>query len=451
MAVQDRISAYAFGPFVIHLRERVLYRMGLPVEMHARLFEILECLVLHGDRVVTKDALVHEVWDGSAIGDNNIAQHVHLVRQVLSDVARPHRYIETVHGRGYRLIVEPRPVTEILPPLEATMAPDGVVARSLAAELISNAAFFQKMGTPAALDSSMQLCRQALAMQHDLADAHAGIAYAAILKAAFCFSAPREQYAMARRHALAALEFEPRCARAHAALGALALLDDCSPAQAHRHLDAAAAGLPQLPEASALRILAFAAQGRHESARASALEATIAFGASGAVRAYAGFAAYLAGDFTTAGATLERIRIFNGGAAFATYLLGLVRLAQEDYAAAEELFHQLLTGRISALPGYEKFRMRATAAAAFVAARTGFPNDARALARDVERSPNCSHVALAVVQMGLDAPDEAIASLERARSQGDSWFPFVACDPVFRALHGLPEFTRVCAPNSDLS
>jgi len=38
MAVQDRISAYAFGPFVIHLRERVLYRMGLPVEMHARIF-----------------------------------------------------------------------------------------------------------------------------------------------------------------------------------------------------------------------------------------------------------------------------------------------------------------------------------------------------------------------------------------------------------------------------
>lgn len=449
MQVQDRISAFAFGPFVIHLRERVLYRMGLPVEMHARLFEILECLVLHGDRVVTKDVLVHEVWDGSAIGDNNIAQHVHLVRQVLGDVARPHRYIETVHGRGYRLIVEPRAVSEIVPGFEASMASDGVVARSLAAELVSNAAFFQKMGTPAALDSSAQLCRQALALQPELADAHAGIAMAALLKAVHCFTAAREAYSLARRHALQALELEPRCARAHAAMAALSLLDDRSPAQAHRHLDAAAASLPQLAETSVLRILAFSAQGRHESARATALEATIAYGASGAVRTYAAFAAYLAGDFAGAAAMLERIRIFNGGAAFASYLLGLTRLAQEDYAAAADLFHQLLTGRISALPGYEKFRLRATAAAAFVAARTGSADDARALARDVQRSRSCSFVALAVAQAGLLETDEAIASLERARAQRDPWFPFVASDAVFREFRGLPEFARVLRDNSD--
>ena len=110
-------AAYAFGPFVLDLGGRVLYRTGLPVEMPAKVFEILRCLVVRGDRLVSKEVLVEEVWDGSPIGDNNIAQHMHLVRTVLGDLTKPYRYIVTVHGRGYRFIAEPR---RIAPPEPAS-------------------------------------------------------------------------------------------------------------------------------------------------------------------------------------------------------------------------------------------------------------------------------------------------------------------------------------------
>lgn len=440
MQAQQTVTAYALGPFVVHLRERVLYRMGLPVDIHARLFDILRCLVLHGDRLVTKDALVHEVWDGSPIGDNNIAQHVHMVRQALGDVARPHRYIETVHGRGYRLIIEPRPVGETIPGLRDGLNSSAVVARTLAAELVSNAAFFRKIGTPAALDSAALLCRQALEVEPGCAEAHAAIAAAEILRAASYFARPREAFVLARRHAEQALELDARCGRAHVAMAAVALFDDRSPAQAHHHLDAATATSPQLPEASVMRILVFAAQGRLDDARAAALEATGTYTASGMVATYAAFAAYLSGDFRAAVTALNHLRIFSGGAAFATYLLGLTRLAQADYAAAENLFHQLLAGRIAAVPAYEKFRVRATAALAYIAARNGSLDDARALARDVQRSTPGSPIALVLARAGLGEKRALVTALERARDERDPWFPFLAYDPLFEEFRNDREF-----------
>jgi DNA-binding winged helix-turn-helix (wHTH) protein len=439
MLVEESPRAYAFGPFVLHLRDRLLYRMGLPVEMHAKVFEILLCLLEHNDRVVTKELLVQEVWGGTPIGDNNITQHMHLVRQVLGDLTKPYRFIETVHGRGYRFIGEVRSAGTLAPAASSGVEP----AAAFAAELVSNAAFFLKMGTPAAIDSSGELCRRALQLDASSEDAHAGIAIAALCKAVFLFGTPAEQYAIARRHAQQAMQLQPRTPRAHVAMAALALLDDLAPVQAHRHLDAAISVSADLPEADVLRIAAFSASGDHDSAHLAAIAATRAHAASTAVHTYAAFAAYEAGDLEHAAATLERLLVFKPGAAFATYLLGCTRLAQGDYAGARDLFYALLTGRISVVGAYEKFRLRATGALAFIEARTGAMEDARALAKDVQRHRYCSHVALAMARAGAREEDSVIACLEHARAQRDPWFPFVASDPVFREYRAMPEFASV--------
>lgn len=442
MAVQETISAYAFGPFVLNLRDRLLYRTGLPVDVHAKVYEILRCLVLSGDRLVTKERLVEDVWGGSPIGDNNIAQHMHLVREVLDDLTKPYRFIETVHGRGYRLLIEPRPVLPTSAEPYSQVEP-AVVSHSLAAELHSNAAFFMTMGTPAALESSAQLCRKALEIDPSFADAHAAIAISAMLKAAFLFGVPLQQYDVARRHANQALTLEPRCARAHLVIAALALLDEHAPAEAQRHLDAAAALLPDYAGIGILRILSLSAQGLHVAARAAAMNATTINPSSSMLGAYAAFAAYHSGDLESAAAMLERLLVFRPGAAFATYMLGLTRLAQGEYARARDAFQTLLAGRVSVIPAYEKFRQRATAAMAFIEARSGSFEDARALAKDVQRNPQCSYVALALARAGAREEDSVLACLEHAREQRDPWFPFVAEDPAFREFRDIPEFSEL--------
>jgi DNA-binding winged helix-turn-helix (wHTH) protein len=442
MAIQQSVRAFAFGPFVLHLRNRVLYRMGLPIEIHARLFDILRCLVTNSDRLVTKELLVDQVWGGLPIGDNNIAQHMHMLREVLGDLAKPYRYIATVHGQGYRLISEPRQIFEDTPDVPAGGPPD-LLNRTLANELLSNAAFFMAMGTPAALDSATQLSRKALEIEPRLADAHAAIATSAILKGAFLFGAPTNQFEIARRHAMQALALDSQSARGHIALAALAILDDLAPARAQAHLDAAAAILPELPEIGILRILEYTAQERHDEARDAALAATALHRSSCAVATYGAFAEYEAGDLERAEAMLERLLVFKPGAAFATYLLGLTRMTQGNYGGARELFEQMLAARISLIPAYEKFRVRAVAALAFIEARTGFEDDARALIRDVERSPQRSFVALALARAGTNEEDLVLACLQRARDQRDPWFPFVAADPAFREYRESPLFARI--------
>jgi tetratricopeptide (TPR) repeat protein len=226
-------------------------------------------------------------------------------------------------------------------------------------------------------------------------------------------------------------------------MAALALFEDLAPAEVHRHLDAAAGVSSDLPEIDMLRVAAFSASGDHDSAHFAAAQATRMHAASTALHAYAAFAAYLANDLEYAGSVLERLLVFKPGAAFATYLLGLTRLAQGHYAEARDLFYTLLSGRISVLGAYEKFRLRSTAALAFIEARAGALDDARALAKDVQRHRNCSYVALAMARAGAGQEDSVIACLEHARAQRDPWFPFVAADPVFREYRALPEFESV--------
>lgn len=433
-------AAYAFGPFVLDLGSKILYRTGLAVETPAKVFEILRCLVVRGDRLVSKEVLVEEVWDGSPIGDNNIAQHMHLVRHVLGDLDKPYRYITTVHGRGYRFIGQPRRVN---PPDRPSSLPRDVLPQALAAELLSNAAFFVRLGTPPALESGVHLCRKAIDVYQHYAEAYAEIANIAILKALFAFGNPAHQLDIARRNATEALRLDAYCARAHCAMAAVALFDDRTPAVAEKHLDAAASMQPDIEEIGLLRIAVRTATGDGARAREAARAALALHPASGAIAAYGAFADYHGQRLEAAQETLERLLIFKPGAAFATYLLGLTLLAQGRLGAARECLQTIIAGRISIVPSYEKFRQRAIGALSYIEARSGALEEAKALARDVMRCDPCSYVTLALAYAGQGEPAAVVAALREAAERRDPLLPFVGCDPLFYEFYDLPDFVAI--------
>lgn len=434
--MSERDEAYAFGPFVLDVTRRALYRNGLPVELPPKIFEILQCLVSQAGRVVSKDALIEHVWQAAPVGDNNIAQHMHQARTLLGDANKPHRYIATVHGRGYRLLVEPRKIDAPRPPEAIAQEP---IQHLFASELAINAGFFARMGTPAALDSATQLCRKALTHCGPHAEAHGQIAMTAIMKAAFLYAAPADQFEIARRHASEALNLDAECSRAHVAMAILAVLADLTPERAFGHLDAASAQ-SGAPEIAIARVIAFTAMHRFDDARKAALDALTIHPGSTALAAYAAFSAYHAADLQWARQTLERILVFKPNAAFAMFLLALTRSAQGDYAGARDTVMAIISGRASAMASYEKFRHRAIAVLSFLEARSGSLEDARALARDVQRSEFCSYVALGLARAGAGENESVIACIEEARRLRDPWLPFVASDPLLREYQELPEF-----------
>jgi len=97
---------------------------GAPLALSPKPFALLRALMASPQTLVTKDALFDDVWDGLALGDAVLTTAVKEARQALGDSARAPRWIETVHGRGYRFLKPARPSeappSEPTPPLGAT-------------------------------------------------------------------------------------------------------------------------------------------------------------------------------------------------------------------------------------------------------------------------------------------------------------------------------------------
>jgi DNA-binding response OmpR family regulator len=95
------------GDLVIDRERRTVARGDVAVEVTAREFDLLALLAERAGRVITRLAILDEVWDGEAdLRSNAIDVHVAKLR---AKVDRPfgRASIETVRGVGFRLADEP--------------------------------------------------------------------------------------------------------------------------------------------------------------------------------------------------------------------------------------------------------------------------------------------------------------------------------------------------------
>ena len=100
--MHDELS---FGPFRLDLDRRVLLRDGSPVPLGGRALDLLCALAGARGALVTKNALMEQVWPGLAVEENNIQVQVSALRRVLREAGCSSDYINTVPGRGYRFVV----------------------------------------------------------------------------------------------------------------------------------------------------------------------------------------------------------------------------------------------------------------------------------------------------------------------------------------------------------
>jgi len=91
---------------------------GKESRLEPKQMKALVTLARHQPGVVSKQGLVDEVWAGRATSDESITGCIKGLRAALdNDSPRDPRYIETIHGRGYRLKVPPV-VSEETPTVE---------------------------------------------------------------------------------------------------------------------------------------------------------------------------------------------------------------------------------------------------------------------------------------------------------------------------------------------
>lgn len=110
----------AFGRFEWHPAQRRLYVDGQPAPLRARAIDLLDALIAHRDRVVTKIELLQIVWQDLIVEENNLHVHVSALRKVLGG-----DHIATVPGRGYRFTAK---LNGTAPPTAPVASPSSATA-----------------------------------------------------------------------------------------------------------------------------------------------------------------------------------------------------------------------------------------------------------------------------------------------------------------------------------
>lgn len=98
----------AFAEFHMDRQNECLWADGRIVRMQCKTFRVLRYLAERPWQLVKKDELIRDIWEGLRVGDSVLKTHLNHIRMVLGDDARNPRFIQTVHGRGYRFIAEVR-------------------------------------------------------------------------------------------------------------------------------------------------------------------------------------------------------------------------------------------------------------------------------------------------------------------------------------------------------
>lgn len=102
----QRPAVLTAGDLVLDPATRTLTRAGGEVTVTAREFALLEFLMRHRGAVMSKRAIIENVWDMNFDGDDNIVEVyvMYLRRKIDQPFGRAS--IETVRGAGYRLAAD---------------------------------------------------------------------------------------------------------------------------------------------------------------------------------------------------------------------------------------------------------------------------------------------------------------------------------------------------------
>lgn len=95
---------FDFEDFSLDLALGQLSRAGEEIKVEPRVFSLLCHLIENSERLVTKDELIEQIWEGRVVSDAALSTLVKSARRVLDDDGQNQRLIRTLHGRGFRFI-----------------------------------------------------------------------------------------------------------------------------------------------------------------------------------------------------------------------------------------------------------------------------------------------------------------------------------------------------------
>jgi DNA-binding winged helix-turn-helix (wHTH) protein/Tfp pilus assembly protein PilF/TolB-like protein len=102
---------FQFGEFQLDVRAHSLRREKAIVPLNSRAFDVLLYFVQNPGKVLTRDELLKNVWAGSFVDENSLAQSISALRRALEEKPGDNNFIVTLPGRGYQFVSPVQVVT----------------------------------------------------------------------------------------------------------------------------------------------------------------------------------------------------------------------------------------------------------------------------------------------------------------------------------------------------
>ena len=126
----QRQTRYRFGEFALDPAQGILSARGREIPLAGKAFDTLRVLVENAGRIVSKQELLDRLWPGLHVEENNLAQHISLVRKTLAAIDASTEYVQTMPRRGYRFAVDVVNAEEPEISLQRVEVPETHYARS---------------------------------------------------------------------------------------------------------------------------------------------------------------------------------------------------------------------------------------------------------------------------------------------------------------------------------
>jgi len=97
---------YQSENFILDGDDYSLTRNGVNHAVEPQVFDLLIYLIENRNRVVTREELLDQLWNGRIVSDSAINSRLKEARRAVGDTGKRQRVIKTIHRRGYQFIAD---------------------------------------------------------------------------------------------------------------------------------------------------------------------------------------------------------------------------------------------------------------------------------------------------------------------------------------------------------
>ena len=115
---------YSFNNYTFNTAKFELRAKGELVKLEPQVFLLLKLLIENRDRMISKDEIIREIWDGRIVTDASIASRIKFARAAIGDNGSAQHTIRTIHGQGFRFTADIATKAERVPAAVKVLPPD---------------------------------------------------------------------------------------------------------------------------------------------------------------------------------------------------------------------------------------------------------------------------------------------------------------------------------------